>query len=90
MQDSKNILFIVFGFSFLGGICIYNVLENHVLWIIVLSFLIILFLNFYIFAKKYFVRIIFSVIGLTIWLFIAYLTLLSTQQKLSLLENSFW
>ena len=90
MQDSKNILFIVFGFSFLGGICIHNVLENHVLWIIVLSFLIILFLNFYIFAKKYFVRIIFSVIGLTIWLFIAYLTLLSTQQKLSLLENSFW
>jgi len=89
MKDSKSILFIVFGFSFLWGVFIYNILENYVLWTIVLLFLIILFLNFYFWMKTYFIRFIFSILWLSLWMIVSFINIYSIEDTLILLEPYF-
>ncbi len=90
MKDSKNILFIVFGFSFLWGVFIYNLLENPILGIIVLSFLIILFLNFFVFVKLYFIRFIFAIIWLSVGLFTASISATAINTDLEILDTYYW
>ncbi len=89
MKSSKNTLFIVFGLFLLGGVFIQNYLEQCSLSFLVLVLVLILFLNFYCFKKKLFVRMLLALVWWILWILISILSTSTILEKLLILEKHY-
>ncbi len=84
---SKTKVFIFFSISYLVWIFINNVLLNVINSFIVLLFIVVLFLLFYIFKKKYLSIMIFSIIWFVFGVFLSNYMLIKMQKNMVFVEN---
>ena len=86
-EVSKNKVFIFISTSFLLFVFLWNIFKYIYINFVILCFLLIIFINFLLYYKKYFIYIISFIFWAILWIFFSYYSNLSISNKLSSLES---
>ena len=87
MENSKNTLFIVSGFFLLAWVFMGNILTSYIQSLLVLSLVIVLFLNLYFFTKKFILVCTLSSITCFLWIVVSWYSNESINNKLFSLDR---
>ncbi len=90
MKISINLIFNFFVVSFLSWVFINNLLFDVLVSVLVLLFVTILFLNFYVYKRKFFVYFLFIIIWFLFWVFISNNQLQNVKENNILLSRYYW